>query len=336
MFKKSILILVLLLCNWTAYGNENAKKLLQEKAALKQSWLLSKNYAFGLTVEKDPFKALAWQYVYVTLLPYAYPGSYSLLDPFKDKVEKIQHDLALEVSKSLRREYNLPSRMDENQLIRVFQAKESLVQNSLADDRAYPNFKVFIEAVNKISEETAFIYNEIWHQGQNDNLERQMVYGKVLINGGQLEQTIVRNQHLEISKDGFFIGYIHKNLLLTVKGYQSYKYTFNKFDKPTSLGVIVLNKYPENKLASIVGSVKPAKNIKNAELTLQFKNQYLNKEQPWFSPTIPVTKLDNGQFYIKGLAPGEYKIILSYNGEKQALPVTVKASQVKTLKPINL
>ena len=70
---------------------QSTKALMQEKTVLTQAWQLSENYAQGLTVEADPFKALAWQYVYVMLLPHAYPGSYSLLLPYKAKVPKDRH-----------------------------------------------------------------------------------------------------------------------------------------------------------------------------------------------------------------------------------------------------
>ncbi len=336
MLKKTFLLLMMFGFYSLVYCDDKSKTLLHEKAALKQAYLLSKNYAYGLTVEKNSFKALAWQYVYVTLLPHAYPGGYALLDPYKEKLDKSKFDEAFELSKEFKREYNLPNRMDENQLIRVFEAKESQVLQKATDETHLTTFDDFLTQLQKTSSETATIYEELWLQSKTNNIEQQFIYGQIIVNGGELEQTLVKNQPLMINKDGFFVASIKQDLFVSAKGYQPYKYDFKSSKEPTSLGVIVLNKYPKKQLASIVGSILPAKKIKSVALTLQFKQQYLDQNNPWLSPTMAVTKLDNGQFYIKGLTPGEYKLILSFNDEKQFVSISVKNGQVKTLKQIQL
>ena len=77
-----------------AENEPSVKSLVRERVTLSRAWQLSDNYAKGLTVQVDPFKALAWQYVYVTLLPHAYPGLELLLKPFKKKVSFQKHNEA--------------------------------------------------------------------------------------------------------------------------------------------------------------------------------------------------------------------------------------------------
>ncbi len=319
-----------------AGNDQSTKTLMQEKTVLTQAWQLSENYAQGLTVAADPFKALAWQYVYVMLLPHAYPGSYSLLLPYKAKVAKERHDEAFEYSKWLMRNYQLPKRMDENQLIRVFEANNKDLDYVQTDQKAYPTFERFLKSVAKHDESLVLRYKNQWQTLNEEVKSAPLVYGQLIINGAALEQSVARNQPLIIDAYGFFIGKLIKPLMLNAKGYQSYQSPLLDASAKgaLSLGRIALMPLPSRSLGSLVGSVSPLSLINQTGLALIVKDQFINKEEPWFSPSIAITKLDNGQFYVKGLSAGTYELIASYQGNQQRFTVSIGSAQVKTIKPI--
>lgn len=317
---------------------QDVSSLLKEKSTLAHVWQLSDNYSKGLTVDADPFKALAWQYVYVTLLPHAYPGLGELLKPFKAKVDKSRFDEAFDYSKSLKSNYFLPPRMDENQLIRVFQAKEKHLIKSVTNKKTFKSFDDFIREVASHDKALALRYENQMLTFKEESVDEVLVYGKLVINGAELEQTAFRNQPFDIDRFGFFIAKLDKPLILSAKGYDTYikLIDLNKGQTLLNLGQIVLNRLPEQQLSSIVGSVTPSKMIKHLGITLKLKDQYINKEAPWFTPSIVVTTLDNGQFYIKELAAGDYELIIRYNKQRKHQLIHVSAAQVKTIKEINL
>lgn len=314
------------------------KTLLQEKMVLVHSWQLSHNYAHGLSVEKDPFKALAWQYVYVTLLPHAYPGLASLLKPFKAKVPDKLHNSALEYAKSLIKNYQLPSRMDENQLIRVFRAKESDIDIETSDSNAFKSFHDFLISVAAMDKAYALRYKNLIQTLKEEKGSNPLVYGQIVVNGGELPEVLFKNQHLYIDHYGFFVGEVSSPLMLNGKGYFTYEkqLPLNSLKEPISLGKIVLNPIPNSQRSSIVGNVFPANKINSIGLTLQLKDQYINEDEPWFTPTLKVTTLANGQFYIKDLSPGRYELIINDNNIRIKKEVEVGFSKVKTLSTIML
>lgn len=312
------------------------KILQQQKTMLTQAWQLSENYDKGLTVESNPVKALAWQFVYVMTLPHAYPGLDTLLEPYKAKLTKAQIEEALDYSKWLIRNYQFPSKMDENQLIKVFEAKEDPNELAKANEKAYPTFAHFLEAVKVNDDLLAKRYKNQWQTLREEKkADEQLVFGRLQINGPALEQSVIKDQDIHVDTYGFFIGKIKVPLVFNAKGCQAFIGPAIDLTKPIqNLGLIVLNPAPEAALGSIVGSISPATDIDKVGLGLLFKDQYLDKEEPWYTPTMAVTKLDNGQFYVKDLAPGVYELIVSLRGQKQSLMVNVGSGQVKTIKPI--
>lgn len=319
-----------------ALVEQSTKSLMQEKTILTQAWQLSENYAEGLTVKANPFKALAWQYVYVMTLPHAYPGIYTLLEPFKAKLDKKKINEAFQYSKWLIRNYQLPKRMDENQLIRVFEASEKDLVVTKENPKAFLTFSNFLSAVKVFDDGRAKRYKNQWQTWlEQKKADEQLVYGRLQINGGSLEQSVARDQAIDIDLDGFFIAKIKHPIVFNTKGYQAYVGApIEPAKQSQSLGLIVLTPLPENILGSIVGSTDPAKNIQFTKFALLFKGQFISRDEPWFTPSIAVTKLDNGQFYVKGLAPGAYELIASFKGQKKTMAVTVGQGQVKTIKPI--
>lgn len=334
--KKIMLSIMLLLLSVGCVAAENTKALLQQKSTLRAAWDLSNNYRYGLTVKKDPFKALAWQYVYVTILPRSYPGSYSLLEPYKLELEKNKYDEAYEYSKWLKRQYDLPARMDEVGLLSAFQAKTKELTKLNSEPKLFQHFDDFIKAVEEKDPKLAVRYKNYYHTLTEETHSEQIVYGQLQFNGAHLEQAAVRNQALFIDKHGFFLGSVLSPLYLTAKGYQSFIKYFTSPSQPVSLGRIALSRLPKKQLGSIVGRIEPLSKLKNIGLALRFKEQYTNQDDPWYSPTIPVTTLPNGQFYIKGLAPAAYELLVVYQDKKQVFEVNLASNNVKTLKTITI
>lgn len=333
----ALALVIVSVSNGHAAAELSGKALAQQRFTLKQAWQLSQNYAYGLTVDADPYNALVWQYVYVTLLPRSYPGGYQLLAPYKAKVDKEKYDEAYQQSKALKQHYHLPSRMDEKRLLDAFRAKVSKAEYAASKPDVYGSFQSFLKAVQTHDEALAKQYKNHWQTLQDENLDKQLIYGRVQLNGPAIESLIIRNQPLMIDRFGFFIGAVSSPLILTSAGFDIYVKHFSLPSDPISLGLIALNSLPKKQKGTIVGQVlvdgfKP----ENLGLALSFDFQYHDKDEPWFSPTIPVTKLANGQFYAKNLTPGRYQLTVSYGGKKQLIETTVTSQGIKTLKPISL
>ena len=226
--------------------------------------------------------------------------------------------------------------MDENQLIRVFQASDKNLDYVQADQKAYPTFARFLKAVGQHDKSLALRYKNQWKTLNEEGKNEQLVYGQLQINGAALEQSVARNQPLIIDAYGFFIGKLIHPLILNAKGYQSYQSPLldTSANVGLSLGRIALMPLPNKSLGSLVGTVSPPSIINQTGLALIVKGQFINKEEPWFSPSIAITKLDNGQFYVKGLSAGTYELIASYHGNQQRFTVSLGSAQVKTIKPI--
>lgn len=313
----------------------DVKALLKVRQTLEQTWLTSQNYAYGLTVKADPFKALVWQYVYVTLLPRAYPGSYSLLAPYKSKLPETAYDEAFAASKEIKKKYHLPERLDEKQFLSVFEAKQQDLIPLQSKPKAYPSFNDFLKAVAEVSPELADDYRK-----KILELERkvgiQIVYGRLQFNGEKLEQSAVSNQLMDINESGFFLSASKSPLYLTANGYQSYVKHFESTPEPLSLGLIALDPLPETSLGSVVGRIEPLSHLKEVGLLVKFKDQVIDQQNPWLSPGIRVTKLSNGQFYVKDLSPGSYELIITMADFHQSIPFTISSGNVRSLKTIYL
>lgn len=321
--------------SWASNNSEILKQL-KDRAVLTQSWELAQNYRYGFTVDEDPYKALAWQYVYVTLLPRSYPGSYGLLNPFKVKLPKSSYDEAYQFSKELKVKYQLPTRMDEKQLQTVFQAKESELTKTHSNPNMYHTIEAFFEAVELVEPKLAEKYRKQWDQYDESRSKKWFVFGQVLINGSVLESTVVRNQELQVDRHGFFIGEVDTPLYLTSKGYDGFYQQLDLSKRVLSLGQIVLNKLPESQQSSVVGDLRPIAKLNEVGMVVIFKGQYIDPDNPWNTALIPVTKLSNGQFYVKGLGPGEYQLIISSEKQKKKVLFKIASAGVKTIKTIQI
>src|SRR5262245_7910716 len=111
---------------YAALSLEDAQ-LLRKEYQQYQAWMLSRNYFFGTTLKRQPVKALAWQFIYVSMLPTSYPEKEKLLALYKGKLHSSQIAEATELAQILRSRYDLQAPFTEEELYRVYTLHENNV-----------------------------------------------------------------------------------------------------------------------------------------------------------------------------------------------------------------
>lgn len=303
------------------------------RRSLKYAWNLSQNYFYGTAVKQDRVKALAWQYVYVTSLPDTYPGGYQLLNKFKASLTKEEISDAYQQAQLFKKKYQLPGKLTEAGLSEVFNAKEDVTSNVTEQRDAFQTVKDFFAKVAAkdpvLAKRYQNKYRALLEQG-----EGTIIYGQLTINGGIDRQWIHANQPISVDKYGFFMQVATSPLLLFYPGYQRVVKEFSTSGKVSSLGQVVLNSLPETMLSSVVGRIILPNKGQDFWAVLKAKEQYLNGDEPWLTPTIPLTFLPNGQFYAKGLSPVTYQLMIANQGKVVEKEFSLHPGQVKTLSAI--
>ncbi|WP_028389573.1 hypothetical protein [Legionella fairfieldensis] len=95
-----------------------------------RAWVLSRDYFFGMTRKKDCIKALAWQFVYVGLLPPSYPQKEQLLAFYKDNLSSTEISYASQIAKNLRQRHHLQQPFSEAELSIAYALQEETQESN--------------------------------------------------------------------------------------------------------------------------------------------------------------------------------------------------------------
>lgn len=124
---------------WLCFSSVNAwtlddVRLLQKEYQQYQAWVLSRDYFFGTTLTANRIKALAWQLVYVGMLPATYPEKERLLNFYRENLSGTEITQANELAEILRGSYELDDSLSEEELARIHALHEENLSLAILSD----------------------------------------------------------------------------------------------------------------------------------------------------------------------------------------------------------
>ncbi len=304
----------------------------QRKFELTQLYQTARNYLFGTGVNKNDIKAYVFASLYVDMLPKQYPGKQLFLALFKKNLDSDDIKLASNYQKSLRQKYHLGQSLNEHSLYQLFDFTH---QEGVGDisEVSIDSWQVF---KTELKESDPNFYHSMEKNLSNTNHhEQKLVYGRLYPLKDLLPQMVLSNQPVNISKEGYFYGYVSTPLVFSAPSYLSVSIVLDSQTQKIGLGIVKLQKPTPNNLADIVGSIKPQTNINAVNLSLKIADAY-PKSDYFYEPKIIVTLLPNGQFYVKALTPNHYKLLVSYHNKQTTRDIYIKHGGYKSIKPIDL
>lgn len=302
---------------------------------IHQMWALSKNYYYGTTVPKDKMMALAWQMVYISVLPNSYPGVSELLEIEKHNLSDSEITLAKNKALELKAKYHLDFQLSERELFQSYHSTPSS-NDTVATNKVFSNLDEFLDEVKQQNPALEKRYRDKIKQQRHKDSSQPMIYGQVVVNGPPPSQAVSVNIPLDIDEAGYFLAFGLKGpLTFQLSGYEKKSRAFSSTAKEVNLARISLTPLEDEQKASIVGAVKPAKAIKDLDIVLKLKEQ-AERSEPWFNTLESITILSNGQFYANGLSPTDYELIISYRDKTYKQDINLHPGMVKTLHTTDL
>ena len=322
--------------------SEDDELLIKEAYLQYQMWALSRNYAFGTTLAKDPTKALAWQIVYVKSLSKSYPGKSKLLKPYKSALSKSQIKEAYTLADHYRKKYFLDYEMDEQQLSRLFVINEKLKERPLSNQRQniagseFDKFQSIIDFLIQNKQTKLANLLEQRFSALTEEKEYPVVFGQVKVDGPEPAQMV--DAPFKLFAQGFFVAYAKSSRLdFNLPGYEPYTVKINNQQQVQNLGQITLKPSPHKAKTGFVGRVLPWRGVDKGNIILrQATHKLSDEDNPWYQPVIPITILNSGKFYATGLTPGSYQLILQVNGNKVSKKFSLQKGHIKGLALVDL
>jgi len=324
-------------------GESKDDPLLIKEAYLQyQMWALSRNYAFGTTLARDPIKALAWQIVYVKSLSKSYPGKSKLLKPYKRGLSKTQIKEAYTLADHYRKKYLLDYEMNEGQLSRLFVINENIKEKPLSGKKQYTagsQLTRFQSMINFLIENKQTKLANLLEQRFEALAEEQeypVVFGQVSVEGPEPAQMV--DAPFKLFAQGFFVAYAKSSRLdFNLPGYEPFNVKISNQQQVQNLGVITLKPSPHKAKTGFVGRVLPWRGVDRGNIILrQATHKPTDEDNAWYQPVIPITILNSGKFYATGLTPGTYQLILQVNGNKVSKKFSLHKGHIKGLALVDL
>ncbi|ARG97297.1 hypothetical protein B6N58_06275 [Legionella micdadei] len=334
----SFVLVVLAFPNQAALSIEDAQ-LLRKEYQQYHAWVLSRDYLFGTTLKPEPIKALAWQLIYVGMLPASYPGKEKLLDPYKRKLLTSQLVEATQLAQTLRHRYALQEPFTEEELYRVYSLHENNVSWAdfkflLPSAEIRQNFNKWLDWLKQNNHfQNALEIEQVKHELDKNN-QHPIVYGHVMIQGPEPLE-MVRSE-VKLSAEGFFISHPNdKTISFALPGYKTVTVSINKKIPLQGIPPVILIKQGGSKKTGVVGRVLPWAGVEGSNIVLRWVTSEIAKE-PWYRPVVPLTVTLGGQFYATGLSPGRYELVITTRGLNTSKQFTVKENEIRGLSLIDL
>ncbi len=309
------------------------KTLLRQGYLLHQLWAMARNYAYGTTVSKNSIRAYAFALLYSKALPDSYPGKKSLLERFERPLDSEELKLGKAYAKDIIRKYRIGFHFDEKSLYRLFELKREVRNFKVTDQK---NFKNLDDFLGRIKREDNSFYEQVKNKKEQDK-QATYIYGQLHLEGSEPVNMMVSNQELIISPKGFFFGLASTpQLVFNFPGYQGFSERINLEDQLINLNHITLKKASSKNRANVVGRLSPLRALKDTDIVLRLANYSQYQDEPYLIPLIPVTRLSDGQFYVKGLAATQYELVIKYKDKQVTKTFTLHAGNYKALPPITL
>ena len=310
------------------------KELLQRYAWMYQMWALSKNYQFGLTLPKNKVLAYAWLHLYVSSLPADYPGGYHWLHRLRQQISTGDIKASNRAFHTLQRRYRLNFRLQEADLQRVFclRAMSPQVFAEKLPHGPLPSFKKILWHLRSHGyvKLAAQLQRYMHRAEQRAGTRFHIVYGQIHVLGIELPQYV--SSEFPILSRGYFVALLpqkKKQVYFSLNGYATRTIFLHEQEKVQNLGRIYLRPLPHEQQAGLIGSLIPAP--KQSDIGIYLHIAYHGKRNPWYTPTVPVTLLKNGQFYATGLTPTRYHLVIANAYHRVEKTVELTAGQTLNL-----
>lgn len=331
------LLVLWTLVDYAALSIEDAQ-LLQKEYQQYQAWVLSRNYLFGTTLNPEPIKALAWQLIYVDMLPPSYPEKEKLLAIYKRKLLPSQISEATQLAQTLRHRYGLSKPFTEEELYQVYTLHENNVSWTdfkflLPTAETWEHFDKWLDWLAQSNQQQALAIDQIKHE-LDKGKQYPIVYGQVMIQGPE-PLAMIRSE-VKLLDEGFFIVHpVGKTISFALPGYKTVTVSINKKQLLQSVPPVVLVKLGGNKKTGVVGRVLPWSGVEGSNIMLRSVMSEIAKD-PWYQPAIPLTITQGGQFYATGLSPGRYELFITTGGINTSKQFTVQENEIRGLSLIDL
>ncbi len=317
-------------------------QLLRKDYLLYQAWSVSRNYHFGSTVKPNKLCALAWQLVYINLLPPTYPQKEKLITPYQEGLTSKQIKKATAEAQRLMADYKLKPALSEEELSRAYVLRDITNDWLHLPVPSVPlniasKFKHWITWVaDNVDLETA---ESLDKYAYNLFLAHQfpIVYGQIIVKGPESPEMVQTNKmDVKISSHGFFVGRpTGHRATFTLAGYKPVVIKLTKNIQP--IRAVVLEPLPHHKQTGLIGRVLPWHGLTQGNILLMPEDALIaNQNKPWLQPTIPLTITEAGEFYTTGLAAGRYQLFINTAGISTKIKVAVKDNEVRSLSLIRL
>ncbi|WP_133139057.1 hypothetical protein [Legionella genomosp. 1] len=325
-----------------AFTSEDAK-LVKRDFQLYQAWSLARNYRFGTTVKSDPVKALAWEKIYLNLLPAAYPKKNDMLAAFQSHLSSEQIQQAESLSKQYAEQYNLGNTaLTEVELSQAYILRDESSTWSVSDESVAPreissNFHKWMEWLDaKGLRETVLDLDQRAYKLFKAKAY-PIVYGQVIVRGVESPEMV--SSEVSILPGGYFVAQVKGSMLsFSLPGYKTISIPIAAEREVQSIYPVVLESLPKSPRTGVIGRVLPWNEVDKSNIILRAfaDNAHLDNSQAWKYPALPLTVTNHGEFYTTGLSQGHYQLVINTAGISSVVNFFVKENEVRGLSLIDL
>lgn len=305
---------------------------------LQQFWLLAHAYRYGVVVPKDKMKSIVYEMLYLHCLPKNYPFKSRLLSEFTSGVSENELTNVRKQADLLQKKLSFSCPVSDAAVkygLAYFSDSYTSTQTYLP----FRSLKDFMLVVKESSPDLGKKYEELIEKGAGRR--ERWVYGQLHLQGIEDPplDLFKKISGLQVDDKGFFLMKVPRSSQLDIKLLDSLyaPLALNLSESEGQVGLINLNHLlmlmaKDNAVATVVGEhLEKQLNINNSVVLLREKEE--QGEEPRF---IYVTRLSDGKFYKKGLAPGSYFLYLADGEAVKKHEVHLNAGETKQLKPISL
>lgn len=313
--------------------------LLKKEYQQYQAWVLSRDYFFGTSIKRNPIQALAWQQIYLNLLPATYPGKETLISFYKKDLSPQQISAATRLAGKLARLHQLDVPFSEVDLLKLYDLHETNASWNRFKPLVTPpsilhNWKDWLHWLKEHNYQQDALYLQTMMDDLYAKKQFPIVYGEIVINGPEAFERI--NAKVKISSHGFFIGHVNeKTLEFSLLGYNIVKINIDNKQQIQALSPIILSPQATNKKTGVVGRVLPWADLESNMVLRLVSNNYENKNI-WYKAAANLTVIGSGQFYAIGLVPGTYELFISTAGINVVKRFIIHKNEIRGLSLIDL
>lgn len=318
--------------------SEDEALLLRKDFQLYQAWSLSRNYFFGTSYPLDKVKALAWQMVYVTLLPAKYPQKTNMLTFYSKNLSSGKIKQAEQLAQKYIETYHLGLPFSEEQLAQAYVLRDvdnhwETLNVQHAPTAIASNFKQWIRWIASHGNTQQAIELDQRALRLANAKRFPIVFGQLIVKGIASSEMVSSN--ISIDEQGFFVAQAPTETLeFSLPGYQTVRLKLtNQQIQP--LGSIVLQRLPHNTQTGMVGRVLPWGGLEQGNMVLQMQ-QLNTPHDPWQNVLVPLTITNTGQFYATDLVAGSYQLFINTAGKSRVARFAVKKGEIRGLSIIDL